>query len=152
MQYPQQSAWAPAPTYPAPGPAYPAPPYPMPPAPTYEFTPEHNAVIGRTATRMRAVGIVSIVLGALQTLGALIVISKSPVGIIQLPPAIVLVVCGLFFTAGGGRLHAVVKTQGDDVGHLMDALRSVGNAFLVQIIAVIVVVGLALLAAVASAF
>ena len=121
------------------GAAYPGQaPVPTPHASAFEFGPEHDSVIARTASRMQAFGVISVVVGALQVLGSLATIAASIVALGQTAAGVVSVFVGVFFLRGAERLRAVVKTSGDDVGHLMRALQSVGHAFLVQVVAMLV--------------
>lgn len=103
--------------------------------PGFEFGPGHNAVIGKTASRMRAFAILSIIFGALQLLGSLAALAVSPAALAQTAGGAVAVAVGIVFFRGSDRLLAVVKTQGDDLGHMMAALTSLGRAFLVQVVA-----------------
>jgi hypothetical protein len=148
MQHAQHAAW-PAPAYPAPThpqaaypqaaypqAAYPQAAYPAPsPAAEYEFNAQEDAEIRRTASLMRAAGVVSIVVGVLQALASFAALARTPLGLLQTVTAAVLIVVGIFVLRGGTRLTAVVETKGQDVTHLMAGLHSVGTAFLVQIIA-----------------
>jgi hypothetical protein len=156
MQHPQQPAWPQAQAYPPPPPAYPVhahaaaaypqPAYPPPghaphaavPHAAYEFGPDHNRVIERTAGRVQAFGIVSIVLGALQTIGGVLMLMQSIRGVGTIVAGIVAIVVGVIFTRGAKRLRDVVKTAGDDIAHLMGALDEVGKAFMIQLVMVAV--------------
>jgi hypothetical protein len=146
MQHTPHAGWQPAhpaPAYPAlayPAPAHPAPAYPLPAHPPaaaaeYEFNDAEDSEIRRTAMLMRAAGVVSIVVGALQALASLAALAKTPLALVQTATAAVLIVVGIFVLRGGTRLAAVVETKGQDITHLMAGLHSVGTAFLVQIIA-----------------
>ena len=151
MQYPQQPAWPQPHAYPAQAPAYAvaAPAYPPPAtgysahghapvAAPYEFGPDQNRVIDRVASRIQGFGIVSIVLGALQIIGGVVLLTQSIRGVGQIVAAIVAIVVGIIYTRGAKRFRDVVKTAGDDVGHLMAALDEVGKAFMVQLVMVAV--------------
>ncbi len=48
------------------------------------------------------------------------------------PPVIV----GVFFIKTAKALQLVVDTEGDDISHMMTAVKSLGSAFLVQLIVV----------------
>lgn len=155
MQYPQQPAWPQAQAYPPPAPAYPqahaAPAYPQAPAypppghapyaapshAPYEFGPEQNRVIERLSARIQGFGIVSIILGALSIIGGVVLLFSSPVvGIGRAVGAIVPIVTGIIYTRGAAKLRDVVKTSGDDIGHLMAAMDELGKAFMIQLVMV----------------
>jgi hypothetical protein len=96
----------------------------------YEFTDVENRVIARAAFWARALGIALLVTAGLGLL------NLNVIG------AIINGAVGLFMLAGGASLDAVVKTQGNDVAHMMTALGKLGNAF--QIRVVVLTVGLML--------
>ena len=75
-------------------------------------------------------------------------IARSIAGDTPVIPALVTVIVGIFFIRGASRLRAVVKTEGDDVAHLMGALQSIGTAFLIQL--VMAILGFVMVALVAG--
>ncbi|MCH7716925.1 MAG: hypothetical protein IH876_12405 [Gemmatimonadetes bacterium] len=109
------------------------------PAAGYEFTVPQNVIIQKTATYTKLWGIISIVLGALQ-----ILLGPLPAGIVS-------IVIGLVFVGVAGSLKAVVVTEGNDIDHMMAALKKLGNAFLIQVIAMVAAVVVGILAASAAA-
>lgn len=90
----------------------------------YEFNAEENGMIGRAALWSR-------VLGALQLLEAAHALyGKNILG------AIFYIVVGFYLLRGGGALDKVVKTDGNDIPHLMTALGEIASSFRVRVIAV----------------
>lgn len=106
----------------------------------YEFTVPQNAVIQKTATYAKVWGIFSIVLGAMQILMGL-----SGGGFLL--AGIVSIVIGTVFIGVASSLKAVVVTEGNDIDHMMDALQKLGNAFLIQVVATVAAVVVAMFAA-----
>ena len=104
---------------------------------SYEFNDYENAVIDKAASRARTWGIISIVIGALQLMGALGAI-LSPGLVVYVPMGIVQIVVGTSFLGAGNALKAVVNTQGNDIPYVMQALEKLGSAFFVQIIVTVI--------------
>jgi hypothetical protein len=107
-------------------------------APEYEFKEAENIVIGGCGGRARVWGVLCVVAGAVQLVASLLNI----VGLIQgngaifmLPAGVFNVVLGVYFTRAGGALKNVVSTQGNDITLMMNALRNLSRALLVQIVA-----------------
>ncbi len=100
----------------------------------YEFNASENEVVARTARYARGWGIVSIVIGAFGILGSLQALGGNAAALAQLPPGVANVVIGGFFISTARSLRSVVTTQGDDIAHLIEALRKLGLAFLIQLV------------------
>ena len=109
----------------------------------YEFNDTENAIIDRAASRAKLWGIISTVLGGLQCFMSCFAIA-SPLLATNLPTGIVAIVVGITFMGVGNSLKQVVRTQGNDLMHMMQALDKMGSAFMVQIVCAIV--GFALMA------
>lgn len=142
-----QQQWQPGP-YGQPG--YPQGGYaPPPPAGgAYEFSQVENATIGRLASRAKTWGICSIVIGLiLMVLGVVVMIAAPaevglPVGGVLSVAALQPVVSGGFYMAAGGAFKNVVDSQGNDVPHMMDAMKKLTNAMRVEsIVALLAIVG-----------
>ena len=106
----------------------------------YEFTVSQNAVIQKTATYAKVWGIFSIVLGAMQ-----VVVGLSGGGLLL--AGIVSIVIGTVFIGVARSLKAVVVTDGNDIDHMMDALRKLGNAVLIPVLATVAAAAFAIFAA-----
>jgi len=147
----------------APGPA------PMAMVPGYEFNESENATIASTARYARLWGIISVVAGILTLISGIGITAlfaalpasalasssaSSPtafkpamlvaIGVSLIPSAIVNIVGGIFYMRAGGSLQSVVETQGNDIPLLMDSVRALSRAFMIEAIAMLVafVIGL----------
>jgi hypothetical protein len=129
----------------------------------YEFNEIQNATIGDTARYARLWGIISLVSGVLvlvsgilltaMFMGAAAVSGGSPmlkpallaaIGISLIPTSLVSILGGIFYMSSGASLQRVVETQGNDIPLLMDAVRALSRAFMIEAIAMMVsfVIGL----------
>jgi hypothetical protein len=97
----------------------------------YEFNADEEQIIGRTARYAWLWGVVSIVIGTFALLSSL---QGSAAVLGQIPMGIANIVIGSFFVGTSRSLKAVVTTSGDDIAHLLEALRKLGVAFLIQLI------------------
>ncbi len=97
----------------------------------YEFNAGEEQIIGRTARYAWLWGVVSIVIGAFALLASL---QGSAAVLGQIPVGIANIVIGSFFVGSSRSLKSVVTTSGDDIAHLMEALRKFGVAFLIQLV------------------
>jgi hypothetical protein len=144
----------------APTPAAPTPAAPTPAAPAaggYEFTQVENVTIQRTGRLAHAWGILSVALGIVMLgMTAAIIFFMGPlqhaiegslpgqaglvvaIGSSLGPLALVNLCCGGFYIQAGGALTAVVKTQGDDITHMLRGLDALRFAFQVEAIAALV--------------
>jgi hypothetical protein len=126
----------------------------------YEFNEMENTVISGTARYARIWGILSIVAGALVlALGGIVMAVGAGVmsalgdkagyvlgaiGIVLVPTAFVYFAGGILYLRSGGALRNVVETQGNDIALLMDALRSMRLAFMIEAITTMVALVLGL--------
>jgi hypothetical protein len=126
---------------------------------SYEFNDVENQIIDKTAARAKLWGIISTTLGVLQLFGSCGAIA-SPMMASYFPAGVIAIIIGVTFIGVSNSLKMVVQTQGNDVGHMMQALQKMGSAFLVQIVCAVigfvlavtifVIVAFVLVAAVAS--
>jgi hypothetical protein len=100
----------------------------------YEFGPNEDAEIGKTAMWAKAIGALGFVNAASQLLGG------------SLMGAIIAGAIGLLFFKGGTALASVVQTRGHDVHHVVSALDQFGQAFLARFIILVLTLVLALVA------
>ena len=105
----------------------------------YEFNDMENQIIDKVAGRAKLWGIISTVIGILQTLGSCTAVA-SPGAAVYLPLGIVGIIIGVTFMGVGTSLKNVVNTQGNDVAHMMQALQKLGSAFMIQIVCTIICV------------
>lgn len=109
------------------------PPPGPPPGGGYEFTQDENRVIGSAGLWARVLAIISFVNAAL--------------GLLNCNPFTVIMnaIYGAFFLMGGNALAAVVNTQGNDIGNMMQAMSKLGTVFKIRVWTTIVVAALMLL-------
>jgi hypothetical protein len=78
------------------------------------------------------------VLGGAQLLGGTCGAIANPGWAMYLPWGVVMLVVGLTFVGVGNSLRDVVRTQGNDIAHLMHAMQKLGTAFTIQSIAYLI--------------
>jgi len=109
----------------------------------YEFSELENKTISRCASWVTALGIITLVHGTLKVVAAIqLFFADNNTVLTEGIKAAYYLAVGVAFFLGGLALKRVVDTEGDDVPHMMNALRSVDRAFTFRIIAVVVMVGL----------
>jgi hypothetical protein len=109
----------------------------------YEFNAGANLVIGGCGNRARIFGILCSITGALQLIAALLGVTGLVSGSVALflaPSGVFNLVFGVLLAHAGTTLTDVVNTQGRDVTLMLRALGAFSKAFLVQIVAAIVLV------------
>lgn len=106
----------------------------------YEFNHLENGIIDKCAGRAKLWGWISAVLGALQIIGGGCGSLSSAALALYVPYGIVFLIVGITFIGVGNSLRYVVTTQGNDIGHMMQALQKLGSAFLIQSITFLVFV------------
>jgi hypothetical protein len=135
-----------------------------PPAPSaagYEFTELENRTIRSTAAYARWWGIISLVIGILIAMTAVVLIGLlgmvgvSSVGAnLNLPASklavagaavaaigplgVVYIVCGVLYLRSGAAMQQVVDTEGQDMPLMMASLRALSRAFWVEAVASLV--------------
>lgn len=104
---------------------------------SYEFNDNENQIIGATAGRAKTWGVISIIIGALNTLMGFLFF-LSPALLANLVSGIISIIVGIVFLGVGGSLNSVVQTQGNDIEHMMRALQKLSSAFMIQIVTTII--------------
>jgi len=99
----------------------------------YEFSSSENLTIERTARFARAFGVVSAVIGVLATLDVVLTMAKNSARAAELPQTLAAVLVGVIFVRVAAALQLVVNTEGNDVQHMMEAVKKLGDAFLIQL-------------------
>lgn len=130
----------------------------MAPTANYEFNELENTQLASTARFAKLWGIISLVSGILLLLmGILITVmmagvtaaaaassSSTPgmspaamgaIGIGLIPSALVSIIGGIFYMNSGSALSSVVTTQGNDIPLLMNAIKGLSRAFMIEAIA-----------------
>ena len=126
---------------------------------TYEFSDLENNVIGRTASRTKIWGVISLITGVFSAAGLAVLIalwgtiesvlaqsSQVPMNTsvmfgaiaMLIPLSLVHLVIGVYYLGSGGALSAVVQTEGNDVELLMRGLNKLANAFRAEVIVTII--------------
>lgn len=112
------------------------------PAPSgeYEFTEAQNAVIDRLASRMLWAGVVQIVFGAMQLVGNCTISTANGLKFTSTssPFYIAIIVIGSLLVASSKAFRRIVRTQGNDIAHLMTALNHLSKAVFAELVTFIV--------------
>jgi hypothetical protein len=108
----------------------------------YEFTDAQNEVIASTGFWIGTWGVFTLIAGGMNLIGGVVSVAQGELaavvaGIIFGLVALIPLLVGVEFLRTGRSLGAVVGTEGNDIDHLMDAMRSVGAAFRILIVAVV---------------
>jgi hypothetical protein len=114
----------------------------VPPPAQYEFTNDQNQVIGNLAKKMRLVGIMLEVFGVVGAICGVALINRG--GIATLIQGVIYVFLGYWVARAAEAFQRIVQTQGQDISHLMEALRQLGKYFGLQY--TLIMIGLVLLA------
>ena len=108
----------------------------------FEFDPAHEDKFRNLASSMKFVGIWFIIAGALGSLGGLLNMTKNvTLGATSLLSAGALLAQGIWALNSGEKFERIVKSSGNDIANLMDALVQLRKYYVV----VIVVGGLGLI-------
>ncbi len=99
----------------------------------YEFNSSENLTIERTARFVRAFGVISAILGVLASLDIALSLSANSARAAELPQSLAAIIVGVIFVRVAGALQLVVNTEGNDVQHMMEAIKKLGDAFLIQL-------------------
>lgn len=121
----------------------------------YEFTPAQDEVISATASRTRVWGALVFAGGCgVAALGVFAFLSAETfgavAGVVYGVLTLIPIFIGLNFMDAGKDLGAVVATAGHDIDHLMDAMRNLGAAFQIQIVAAVTWLAVLVLGVVAA--
>jgi hypothetical protein len=92
----------------------------------YEFGARENSIIGETAGWIQKFAWISIIGGVLVALGGVFTL---PGGLANIVFGVVNLTIGIWFRGAATSLASVVTTQGNDVDHLMSALKNLGTAY-----------------------
>ncbi|HEY1954032.1 MAG TPA: hypothetical protein VGH28_00420 [Polyangiaceae bacterium] len=129
-------------------------------ATSYEFNELENRTISSTARYARIWGVISLIAGVLllgmgilmtvvfAAMGAAATASGSTgafkpamiaaLGAALIPSSIVSIIGGIFYWIAGSSLQRVVDTQGNDIALLMQGVKSLSRAFMIEAIAMMV--------------
>jgi uncharacterized membrane protein YvbJ len=104
----------------------------------YEFTEEQNRVIGSLASSMGWVSAILVILGLLELVVGIAKVSRG--GIAAIIQAAVLLVIAWLTHKASKEFREITTTQGNDVGHLMDALEALRELYRIQVILIVLAV------------
>lgn len=99
----------------------------------YEFSSSENLTIERTARFARAFGVISAILGVLASLDVVLSMAANSARAAELPQSLAAIIVGVIFVRVAAALQLVVNTEGNDVQHMMEAVKKLGDAFLIQL-------------------
>lgn len=118
----------------------------------YEFNEQENVIIKKLYKNMNFVGYSFLVLGAIFTaIGISWISHKDLLWILAaFVGAVVFITIGVITNNTASRFKAVVKTEGDDVEHLMTAIDNLISWFSIQIVFIGIGVAVVILAFFAS--
>lgn len=103
---------------------------------SYEFSDVENSTIASTGTRARVWAILALVSGALSTVIGVLTISKGGfMALLNLVSGPVNLVMGLTILGVAAAFKSIVDTKGNDVAHMMGALKKLNTAYTIQIVA-----------------
>jgi len=116
----------------------------------YEFNETENKIVSTLASRLMIAGIMSIAFGVISLFGSFLWDVRS--GILGAPGSIATAVIGIVFLLASGSFKKIASTQGNDMGHLMEALKKMTLAATVQVVGYVAAAVLFLLGIVVVVF
>ena len=114
--------------------------------PTYEFTQAQNQTLQILGSRMKWVGILIIVIGAVSGLRGILGLAEGSAALVVIISAVIYILIGIWTRNAGSSFSLIVETAGSDIPHLMDALESLRKLYNLAFWLMIVGLGLALIA------
>jgi hypothetical protein len=115
----------------------------------YEFNDGENKIISELASAMNFIGVVIIVLGVITSIIGLMELgtpNNAGKGIISLLQAVLYTVIGTMTMGVAGHFSQVVKTEGNDINFLMQALDKLRGMYVLQKIVIIITIVLLVVA------
>ena len=106
----------------------------------YEFTEQENSVISALGTAMLIVSIVLWLSGL-----ALLLLSIYAIAIVGIGIAVLVMSLGMYLWKAARSMRKIVKTQGQDIMHLMEAVENLTDYFKTIGIVLLIVLGIAIL-------
>ena len=103
----------------------------------YEFTPEQNEVLESAARWVGVFAWIMIASSIIMTIGGVLSADEGSIG--ALIAAAVYFTVGMSFRGSASSMQEVVKTEGNDIPHLMAALDSLASAF--QVMGILILIG-----------
>lgn len=102
----------------------------------FEFTDVHNISFSGLATWMKLAGAVFFGLAAAFALFALLTgrVYNTFYALLGVVAAVLATLMGLWTMRSSNKVGLIVKTEGDDLAHLMDAIQELKKLFTVQVV------------------
>jgi len=107
------------------------------PRPEYEFDINENEVIDGLSRSMSFVGIIMIVFGGLIVLAGVVNLPRG-VALLQIGQGVVMILIGAWLAGAARSFRDMVRTEGNDITHLMSALRKLRSVYFTQAVLYIV--------------
>jgi hypothetical protein len=99
--------------------------------PEYEFDINENEVIDGLSRSMNFVGIIMLIFGGLIVLAGVVNLPRG-VALLQIGQGVVMMLIGGWLFGAARSLKDVVRTEGNDITHLMSALRKLRSVYFTQ--------------------
>jgi hypothetical protein len=101
------------------------------PRPEYEFDINENEVIDGLSRSMNFVGIIMMVFGGLIVLAGVVNLPRG-VALLQIGQGVVMILIGAWLAGAARSFRDMVRTEGNDITHLMAALRKLRSVYFTQ--------------------
>lgn len=98
--------------------------------PFYEFNTTQERLIRELTVKMRFVGYILIAVGILLILGGIVRIGQGGIG--GIINGIIQLLIGIWTSQAAASFKQIVKTQGNDIENLMDALKELKKLYTLQ--------------------
>jgi hypothetical protein len=99
---------------------------------SYEFTEQQNSILLKLANSMRGFGVASVIIGVTLVVSGLSLGAEGSSGLIAASrggQGIAAILVGVIWWASSSGFHAITQTQGSDISHLMDSIKSLSIGF-----------------------
>jgi hypothetical protein len=99
----------------------------------YEFTEQQNSIFLKLARYMRGFGVASIIIGGTLIVSGLSLGAEGSSGFVAASrggQGIAAILVGVIWWASSVSFYAITQTQGSDISHLMDSIKSLSIGFM----------------------
>ncbi len=104
----------------------------------YEFTEEQNRVIASLASSMGWMSAILVIVGVVQLAVGIVQVARGGVAVIV--QAVVLLIVGWLTHRASKEFREITTSEGNDLGHLMDALEALRKLYRIQVILILAAV------------
>jgi hypothetical protein len=101
------------------------------PRPEYEFDMTENEVIDGLSRSMSFVGIIMMVFGGLIVIAGVVNLPRA-VALLEIGQGVVMILIGAWLASAARSFRDMVRTEGNDITHLMAALRKLRSVYFTQ--------------------